>query len=75
MNDMDKKSELPLHLIFGASDHTKMNFQVMPRIGQLGEPVGELTRFGWVLMSPRKEAKTNKLMCMKVSMIMKISGD
>ena len=75
MNDMDKKTKLPVHLIFGASDHTKMNFQGMPRIGQLGELVAELTRFSWVLMSPGKEAKTNKLMCMKVSMIMKISGD
>ena len=56
---MDKKSELPLHLIFGASDHTKMNFQVMPRIGQLGEPVGELTRFGWVCLLEKKQKQTN----------------
>ena len=39
MNDMDKKIELPIHLVFGASDYTKINVQEMARVGQLGEPV------------------------------------
>ena len=34
----------------------------MPRVGKPVEPMAELTRFGWVLMSPRKEAKINKVM-------------
>ena len=63
MNDMDKKTESPVHLIFGGSDHTKMNFQGMPRIRQLGELKAKLTSFGWVLISPGKESRTNKLIC------------
>ena len=46
MNDMDKKTELPIHLVFGASDYAKIKVQEMPRVGQLGELVAELTRFG-----------------------------
>ena len=61
MNGMDKKTESSVHLIFGGSDHTKMSFQGMPRIQQLGELKAELTSFGWVLRSPGKEARTNKL--------------
>ena len=54
---MDKKTELPIHLVFGASDYTKIKIQEMPRVGKLGEPVAELTRFGWVLMSLEKNHK------------------
>ena len=39
----------------------------MPWVGQLGKPVAELTRFGWLLMFPEKEVKINKLMCTKTS--------
>ena len=39
----------------------------MPRVGKLGEPVAQLTWFGWLLMSPRIEAEINKLMCSKTS--------
>ena len=49
MTHMDKTTALPGHLIFGASDYTKIKVQEMPRVGQPGKPVAELTRFGWVL--------------------------
>ena len=39
----------------------------MPRVEQIGELLDELKRFGWVLMSPRKEAEINKLICTKTS--------
>ena len=55
-----------IHLIFGASNHTKIKVQEMPRVGPPSESVAELTH--WVLlMSPRKEAKLNKLMYTKTS--------
>ena len=61
MNDMDKKTELLVHLIFGESDLTKIKVQGIPRVWQLGKPVAELTRFEWALMSRGKEAeKTNQ---------------
>ena len=40
----------------------------MPRVRQPGEPVEELTRFGWILIPrPGKEAELNKLLCTKTS--------
>ena len=36
INDMDKKTELPIHLVFGASDYTQIKVQEMLRVGQLG---------------------------------------
>ena len=39
----------------------------MPWVGQLGKPVAELTRFGWLLMFPGNKVKINKLMCTKTS--------
>ena len=74
MTDMDKKTELAVHLIFGASDYTKIKVQELSRVGQLGEPMVELTRFEWVLMSPRKESEINKLMCTKISLQIRCFG-
>ena len=67
MNDTDTKAELPIHLILGASEYTRIKVQEMPRVGQPGEPVAELTRLGWVLMSPGKEVELSKLMVIKIS--------
>ena len=44
MNDTDTKSSLPIHLILGASEYSKIKVQRLPRIGQPGEPIAELTR-------------------------------
>ena len=39
----------------------------MPRVGQPGGPIAELTRLGWVLISPGKELELRKLMVIKTS--------
>ena len=52
MEDTDDKEELPIHLILGASDYAKIKTPTQPRVGESGEPVGELTKFGWTIMSP-----------------------
>ena len=67
MNNTDMKEELPIYLILGASEYTRIKVQEMPRVGQPGEPVAELTRLGWVLMSPGKEVELSKLMVIKTS--------
>ena len=67
MNDTDTKAELPIHLISGASEYIRIKVQEMPRVGQPGEPIAELTRLGWVLMSPGKEVELSKLMIIKTS--------
>ena len=47
INDTDTKAELPVHLILGASEYTRIKVQEMPRVGQPGKPIAELRRLGW----------------------------
>ena len=63
---MDKKTELQIHLVFGAIDNTNIKFQEMLWDRHRGEPVSQQTRFRWV-MSPGKDTEINKLMWMKTS--------
>ena len=65
MNDTDMKAELPIHLTLGANEYTRIKVQEMPSVGQPREPVAELTRLGWVLMSPGKEVELSKLIVIK----------
>jgi hypothetical protein len=55
MDDKDSKPVLPIHLILGASVHSCIKTVTKPKIGIPGEPVAELTAFGWSMMSPGKE--------------------
>ena len=55
MLDEDAKTALPVHLILGASEIAKIKTDQAPRVRSPGEPVAEITRFGWTFMSPRKE--------------------
>ena len=44
LNDYDTKSELPIHMKLGISDHTKIKTPERARIGLPGEPIAELTK-------------------------------
>ena len=55
MHDNDEKPELPVHLILGASEYARIKTETKPKIGQPSEPVAELTKFGWTILSPGKE--------------------
>ena len=59
IDDNDKKSELPIHLILGASEYSRIKTETKPRIGEPHEPIAELTKLGWTLMSPGKETATH----------------
>ena len=52
ITDHDTKKDLPVQVILGAGDYTKIKTQERARVGQLGEPITELTRIGWVVISP-----------------------
>ena len=56
MEDKDKKPELPIHMILGASEYAKIKTETKPKVGDPGQPVAELTALGWTIMSPGKEA-------------------
>ena len=59
INDHDKKRELPVHVTLVVNDYTRIKTQV----GLPGEPITELTKLGWVILSPgKKNASTNILL-------------
>ena len=55
MLDEGARTALPAHLILGASEIAKIKTDQAPRVGSPGEPVAEMTRFGWTIMSPGEE--------------------
>ena len=55
MNDNDRKSKLPIHLTLGASDYVCIKTNQPARVGKIGEPVAELTKFGWTIIAKGQE--------------------
>ena len=49
--DSDKKSELRIYLILGASEYSRIKTETKPRIAKPSEPIAELTSLGWAMMS------------------------
>ena len=56
MNGTDKKEQLLVHNILGASDFAKIKIEKSPWVGKTGENFAELTKMGWVTMSPGRES-------------------
>ena len=67
MNDNDTKPELPIHMILSAIHYARIKVPEIPSVGSPGEPVAELTRFGWVFMSPGNEIDLNNLLLSRTS--------
>ena len=61
VEDLDTKSQLPVHLILGASEYCKIKTRKPQRTGATSQPVAELTRFGWTIISAGKEASLEKM--------------
>ena len=51
-NDKDSKEQLPIHLILGVGEYAKIKTSARQKVGVPGDPVAELTKFGWILVSP-----------------------
>ena len=62
MQDADEKPELPVHLILGASEYAQIKTETKPKIGLPGEPIAELTKFGWTVLSPGKEINLTEML-------------
>ena len=61
MNDNDKKKFLPVHVILGANDYALIKISTPTRIGNMGQPIAENTRFGWIIISPGQEDEDSTL--------------
>ena len=59
LEDQSLDRRLPVHIILGANEYAQIRTRTQPRVGRRGEPVAELTRFGWALMAPGKEAEVS----------------
>ncbi|XP_028405809.1 uncharacterized protein LOC114528390 [Dendronephthya gigantea] len=67
MNDIDEKALLPVHLILGASDMSRIKTTVPAKVGNDGMPIAEKTALGWIIMSPGREKNHSYLMFTKSS--------
>ena len=67
INNTDAKKELPVHVILGAGDYTKIKIQEKARVGQPGEPIAELTKLEWVAISPGQETSVTEMLFSKTS--------
>ena len=61
IDDVHLKRELPVHLILGTSEYARIKTETTPKMGKPGEPIAELTRFGWTFMSPVSEPDLTKM--------------
>ena len=62
MNDDDTKSQLPIHLVLGAAEYSRIKTDTPQRVGREYEPVGEHTKLGWLLMAPGQEFNRELMM-------------
>ena len=67
ITDKDTKSQLPVHVIFGSGDYARIKTDTNPRVGKDGEPIAELTKMGWFVMSPGTEFDRNKMLLTQTS--------
>ncbi|KAK3723360.1 hypothetical protein QZH41_012354, partial [Actinostola sp. cb2023] len=61
MEDTATKPRLPIHVILGVNEYTKIRMSGCQRAGEMGEPVAEQTRFGWTIMTTGAEAELQNM--------------
>ena len=69
IDDVDLKKELPVHLILGTSEYTRIKTETTPKMRKPGEPIAELTHFGWTLMSPGSEPDLTNMFLTQTSKV------
>ena len=69
LRDRDTKPRLPVHIILGAGEYARVKTETPPHIGRDGEPVAELTKLGWFVMSPGQEFDRNAMMLTQTSQL------
>ena len=55
MNDNAAKPQLPVDVVLGGGEYARIKTDSRPQIGKEGEPVAELTKLEWFIMSPGEE--------------------
>ena len=65
--DHDPKPKLPIHVVLSVGEYARVKTTTKPRIGQDGEPIAELTKLGWFVMSPGAEFDHNRMLLTQTS--------
>ena len=63
----DTKTELPFHIVLGASNFSKIKTNIPARIGKTVEPVAELIKFLWMIISPGQEDYSKAYMIQSIT--------
>ena len=50
IDENDRMEILSIHAILGASEYALIKTQIPARVGEMGKPVAEKTKLGWVIM-------------------------
>ena len=67
VHDDDTKASLPVHFVLGSGEYARRKTETKPRIGKENDPIAELTKFGWFLMSPGKGFDKNIMLLTQTS--------
>ncbi|CAB3992546.1 Hypothetical predicted protein, partial [Paramuricea clavata] len=63
----ETKKSLPIHVVLGSGEYARVKTQERPRVGNEGEPIAELTKLGWFVMSPGTEFDEAKMLLTQTS--------
>ena len=67
MEETDSKELLPIRVILGANEYTKIKMAGYQRAGAVGEPINEQTRFGWTIISSGAEGDSQNVFLTQTS--------
>ena len=62
LNETETKKSLPIHVALGSGEYARVKTQERPRVGNEGEPIAELAKLGWFVMSPGTEFDEARMM-------------
>ena len=68
MEDNDKKPKLPIHIILGAGEYSKIKTKTMIKVGKQNQPIAEKTHQGWTITFPGKDRDVTSMMLTRNSM-------
>ena len=68
MEDIDQKPELPIHVILGVGECSKIKTKKMIKVRKQNEPIAEKTHLGWTITFPGKDHDVTSMILARNSM-------